>query len=260
MSKTKENRNKLESAGDRQFVMWAGTLRALPLLERMKVTKAAGFDVLSFTTVDYAKAVAGGLDAKDILSLARDHGIRITHMDPLTRWTPVWEPDGIFDKSVLPFFDCEQDEFFRIAEALGIQSMHVLGMFQPGALPVGRITESYIAVCDRAASLGICCSLEFIPFTGIRDLATAWSIVKSAGGENSGIIFDFWHFMRSTPDFDLLSEIAGRFIGGVQFADAKMNFLRVSRSCRIVSSIAWPPVKASSLSSAFCKRSIRSAP
>jgi hypothetical protein len=52
--------------------MWAGTLRALPFLERIKVTKAVDFDVLSVTTVDYAKAVAGGLGAKDILSLAAD--------------------------------------------------------------------------------------------------------------------------------------------------------------------------------------------
>jgi sugar phosphate isomerase/epimerase len=209
-----------KSDAPRKYVMWAGTVKSLPLSERIRVTAKADFDVLTITPVDYEMAIEGGLSAKDIGRLAKDNGITIKHMDPLTRWTPIWQPGNIIDKRLLPFFDCEQDKFFRIAEELGIESMHVLGMFEPNSLPIDKITESYAAVCDRAAQYGIRCSLEFIPFMGIPDLATAWSIVKNAGRPNSGIIFDFWHFMRSSPDFELLGSIPKRVITDVQFADA----------------------------------------
>jgi sugar phosphate isomerase/epimerase len=207
----------------REFVMWAGTVKSLPLMERIRVTAEAGFDALTVTPVDYAKARDSGLTAKDITNLATEKGIKFTHIDPLTRWTPIWQPDSIIDKQLLPFFDCEQDEFFRIAEALGIKSMHVLGMFSPGALPLDKVAESYGAICDRAAQYGMRCSLEFIPFMGIPDLATAWHIIKSADRANSGIIFDTWHFMRSVPDFDLLSTIPGHSIAGVQLADGTLE-------------------------------------
>lgn len=223
MNNDKESQAVSKRESPSKYVIWAGTVKALPLLERVRVTAKAGFDALTITPHDYAVAIEGGLSAKNILKLAKDHGITIKHMDPLTRWTPIWQPENLIDKQLLPFFDCEQDRFFRIAEELGIESMHVLGMFRPNGLPIDRITESYAAVCDRAAKYGIQCSLEFIPFTGIPDLATAWSIVKNAGRPNSGIIFDFWHFMRSSADLELLGTIPKRVITDVQLADATLE-------------------------------------
>ena len=54
----------------------------------------------------------------------------------------------------------------------------------------------------------------------MRDLETAWKIVKTADRPNSGICFDFWHYMRGKPDPALLATIPGEKLSTVQVADA----------------------------------------
>ncbi len=69
-------------------------------------------------------------------------------------------------------------------------------------------------------SLGLRCDLEFIPFWGLTDIDTAWKIVKTVDRKNSGLAFDFWHFMRGKPNTELLETIPGDKISTVQVADA----------------------------------------
>jgi sugar phosphate isomerase/epimerase len=66
--------------------LWVGflTIKALPLSERIRVTAEAGFDALTITPVDYARAIDRGLGGKDISLVAKDDGFRITRLDPLT--------------------------------------------------------------------------------------------------------------------------------------------------------------------------------
>ena len=62
--------------------------------------------------------------------------------------------------------------------------------------------------------------LEFTPFSGIPDLATAWDVVRSADRPNGGLVFDTWHYFRGRRDDALLREIPGERIFAVQINDA----------------------------------------
>jgi sugar phosphate isomerase/epimerase len=61
--------------------------------------------------------------------------------------------------------------------------------------------------------------VEFLPWSGIPDLATAWSLVEPTG---AGILLDTWHWVRQPggPAFDLLATIPGERIGYLQLCDA----------------------------------------
>ena|ERR1700691_5528153 len=48
----------------------------------------------------------------------------------------------------------------------------------------------------------------------------AWDILQDVGARNSGLVFDFWHYMRSGPDEALLRRIPGSKITAVQLCDA----------------------------------------
>ena len=63
-------------------------------------------------------------------------------------------------------------------------------------------------------------SLEFLPWSGIPDLPTAWQIVESCGRDNAGLMIDGWHWFRTGGDTSLLRQIPGERIGGVQLCDA----------------------------------------
>jgi len=113
------------------------------------------------------------------------------------------------------------DDFFRSGEALQVTSMSAIATYPAGVeIPVDQLTESFAKLCDKAANFGVRCDLEFIPMWGLRDLKTAWAVVKGADRPNSGLLFDFYHYMRGNPDDGLLETIPADKISAVQVADA----------------------------------------
>jgi sugar phosphate isomerase/epimerase len=58
------------------------------------------------------------------------------------------------------------------------------------------VTEAFAALCDRAGD-DLTVALEFMPYSGVPDLATAWQILDDAGRANSALIVDVWHWARA---------------------------------------------------------------
>jgi sugar phosphate isomerase/epimerase len=61
--------------------------------------------------------------------------------------------------------------------------------------------------------------LEFMPILGLRDLATAWSIVGAVAASNSGLMIDTWHFAKSHSSLELLKSIDARYLRSFQVSD-----------------------------------------
>jgi sugar phosphate isomerase/epimerase len=74
-------------------------------------------------------------------------------------------------------------------------------------------------LCDRAAEHGLLVAIEFMPWTGIPDAATAGAIARDAGRRNGGINADTWHHFRGAADDAALREHAAR-IFMIQLDDA----------------------------------------
>ena len=92
--------------------------------------------------------------------------------------------------------------------------------FPAGHYELPQLIDAFGALCERAATEGLRCDLEFIPVFGIPDLKTGWAIVDGAGASNSGIVLDMWHYMRGGRDDALLASIPGDKITAVQLCDA----------------------------------------
>jgi sugar phosphate isomerase/epimerase len=85
-------------------------------------------------------------------------------------------------------------------------------------LPVDAITGAFAGLCDRAGD-DLTVALEFMPYSGVPDLATAWQVVRDAGRPNCALIVDVWHWARAgmTPA-DLVGLPAERIVS-VQLCD-----------------------------------------
>jgi sugar phosphate isomerase/epimerase len=72
------------------------------------------------------------------------------------------------------------------------------------------------AVADAGATLCV----EFLPFSGVPDLATAWRLVEPLG-PGAALTIDTWHWKRQPggPCRDLLATIPGDRIAYVQVSD-----------------------------------------
>lgn len=203
-----------------KLFLWCGTVRNKDFEGWISAAKTGGFSEMSMSPLDYRRFTEGGLKPKEMRAMMDDAGVRVSVLDPLTKWLPGWTPSPDVDEDFLRFVDFDEPEFFRMAEALGVDSMVVLEVLG-NEFPAEAAAESFAGICDRAAEHGLKVGLEFVPLFGIRDLAAAWEIVRLADRPNGGIDFDTWHYLRGNPDDELLKTIPGEKIFFVEVADAR---------------------------------------
>jgi sugar phosphate isomerase/epimerase len=202
--------------------MWIGNVRNLSFQDQLRATIAVDLNELSMTPLDFDRNLAKGLSARDMRMMAADAGVSLPILDPMASWAPRWR-SGISDAAWMEFLGYSADDFFRIAEQLGVSTMTVIGTFQPGLVAIPETAESFALLADKARSHGLHCVLEFIPLWGIGDLASAWQILQIANRPNTGLAFDFWHYIRGGRDDALLRSIPGSKISYVQVTDAEAS-------------------------------------
>jgi len=88
-------------------------------------------------------------------------------------------------------------------------------------LDLAAASEGLAMVVELASAAGMQTCVEFLPWSGIPDLATAWRLVEPLG-PGAGILLDTWHWQRQPggPAPELLATIPGERIGYVQLCDA----------------------------------------
>jgi sugar phosphate isomerase/epimerase len=200
-------------AQDVRWVLWAGTVGfASSLDDRFHAAADAGYHAVTLSPPDVVRAAEAGTSAEQIGRQARDLGLQLI-LDPVMNWYPDRTP------SPSRFAGVAAADALRMCEGLGARSFSAIAT---GAsdVPLAELPDFFGRLCDEAAAFGADAHLEFIPFTFVRDLRTAWDIVRIAGRPNGGLVFDTWHFFRSGADFDLLATIPGERIFQVQIDDA----------------------------------------
>lgn len=205
---------------NRDLMLWAATVRNKSFKERIEAARAGGFSSMSMFPLDYQNFTESGTSVADMHAMMDESGVKVTVLDPFTKWTPSWEPPNEMGREDLAFLNFDEDAFFRMGEALGIESMSVIEPFM-NTFPQDALVESFAAICDKAARSGWRVHLEFMPTSSIGSLATAWDIVRQADKPNGGLVFDLWHYFRSNPDDELLKTVSGERVYRVQVADAK---------------------------------------
>jgi sugar phosphate isomerase/epimerase len=200
-------------AGPLGYTLWAGTVGfTSPLAERFAAAAATGCRQATLSPPDVLRAASDGMTAAEIGRMARDLGLDLI-IDPVMNWYPDREP------SPSRFAGVSTDDALRMCEALGVTSLSAIATASSD-IPVPELAGYLARLCDRAAGFGARVHLEFIPFTIVRTLRTAWDLVRAAGRPNGGLVFDTWHFFRGEAQFDVLETIPGDRIFCVQLDDA----------------------------------------
>jgi sugar phosphate isomerase/epimerase len=201
--------------GPRDLTLCSATLLHAGFRELVEAAAAGGFQGISLWPQDWRRALAEGLRPPDMRSLLADHGLVVTDLDPLLTWLPA-EAGGV-DPGRAP--DAQESDFYAIAEALGARTLNAMQGFG-SEIDRDRAAEAFAGLCERAAEHGLRVSLEFLPWSGIPDLATAVDILERAGRPDAGVTLDTWHFFRGPTTFAQLRSLPGARVGSVQMSDA----------------------------------------
>ena len=178
---------------------------------QVEATKAAGFTGLSLWRLHAEAAVASLGSAEAVRELVLGAGLRVPIVEAMLPWDEVDYSAAMTD--VEPFLD--------LAEAYGAEQLLAVTM-STERLEIERAAKRLQEICARAADRGLGVAIEFLPWSGIPDLATAWQIVESSGAANAGLLIDGWHWQRQPggPCPDLLRSIPPDRFKVFQICDA----------------------------------------
>ena len=127
---------------------------------------------------------------------------------------------GVLDVELvklLPAVDIKTFEpCFEAAAELGAK--HVLT--QADDPEFERVSNNYAALCDLAASYGLTCDIEFIPWLKTNDLSSARKLISSVARDNCGLMIDTLHFARASCNLEELRMCPAEWFHYVQLCDA----------------------------------------
>ena len=200
------------------FVFWPACVRLRPFREHVEAAVAGGFTSLVVSTDTIDEAAQLGISLPEMKRIAEDAGVPIRHYDSLTAWAPIrlpsWAPARMRAR-----FDVSLARALDICDVLRVTNIVAVAAFPRNSVDQERLIEGFADLCDLVAKAGIRVELEFMPILGVPDLATAWDIVRGATRNNSGLMLDTWHFVKSGSSIELLRSIPGEYLRSIQLSD-----------------------------------------
>jgi sugar phosphate isomerase/epimerase len=181
--------------------------------ERVAAAAAAGFAGIGVLADDYAGCRASGLSDADLRAILDAHGVRVAELEFLFGWARADERQAWAKRT--------EDRLYAVADALGARHLNVGDIDPAGDFPpLDVVAERFAALCDRAAAHGLLVAIEFLPWTDIPDVRTAWEIARRAGRRNGGLLVDAWHYFRGAGNEAGLRAVPADAIVAVQLDDA----------------------------------------
>jgi sugar phosphate isomerase/epimerase len=182
---------------------------------RVAAAASAGFTGIGLHWAEYDTALAAGMTDASMHAVLDEHGIGVPELEFVWGWGA--RPGDPQRAEGLGY----EDRCYAIADAFGSRVVNVGDIGMPEDLAaMDDVIEGFAGLCDRAAEHGLLVALEFLPWSGIPDVATAWRIVDAAGRANGGLLVDTWHHLRGVADDDALRAVPGERIYVVQVSDA----------------------------------------
>jgi len=174
--------------------------------DRVRVAAEAGFAGVGLRAENYWDARAAGLDDDAMLAILDRHGLRVMEVEYITAWGTEQDRDTAQQE--------KEQAVYHMARTFGVTHLNA-GLLEK--LPVDVITEAFAALCRRAGELTV--ALEFMPYSGVPNLRTAWEIIRRANEPNGALLVDAWHWNRSGTTPEELAPVPADAIVSVQLND-----------------------------------------
>src|SRR5688572_13646190 len=173
----------------------------------------AGFRIASLWRMHYELAKAAGLRDGELVHWLTEAELQVLVVEAGVEWA----------NGASQALDDEADALFALAALVG--ATHLLAVtlhenekdFDRAAARAGLTRFA-----DRAADAGLSLSIEWLPWTVLPTLSSAWELIESVDRPNVGLVFDNWHWLRQPggPQPDVLRTIPGDRVHLLQLCDA----------------------------------------
>lgn len=188
-----------------------GSLELTP--DQMKAiidaTAEAKFGGISLWAFHQLAVVGAGVPAEKVKSWIRDRGLSVPIVESLIGWET--GDRATIEAQCGPTLDC----------AVFHGAKDVAGVVMNPTMDFDAATRGLSLLGKMAADRGLRICIEWLPWSALKDIQSAWRLIQAAGGENIGLVVDTWHWLRQPggPDLATLRSIPGSRIHCVQLND-----------------------------------------
>lgn len=180
-------------------------------LDRVEAAAGAGYTGIGLKHADLI-AVAARYGFAGMRSILRDNGIKHLELEALFDWFT----DGERRRES----DIVRKDLLTAAEKLDAGHIKVVGDFMEGDWAIETMADCFNDLCSEAADAGTRVGLEIIPFSNVRDIATAMAISSRTETGNGGLLLDIWHVNRGNIGYEELARLPKNCIVSVELNDA----------------------------------------
>jgi len=169
----------------------------------------AGWKGVSLWAFHHNAAVAGGKSAEEVRDWHREAGLSVPVVESLIGW------EGGDEATI-----AEQcGGTFEVASFYGAGV--VCGVIMGAEIDRAAAAKGLALLGKMGADRGQKVCVEWLPWSGLPTIKSAWELIQEAGGDNLGLVFDTWHWLRQPggPDPETLRQIPGERIHCVQLDD-----------------------------------------
>lgn len=128
-------------------------------------------------------------------------------------------------------------QFLDVAQQLGAKHILIAG----NDSEQNRLIENYAKFCELSKSYDLSCDLEFMPWTAVKNLTQAQTIVEQTGQSNAAVLIDSLHFDRSDSTLEQVKVIPASRLNYVQLCDGFADYdpsdeglIKIARNNRLV--------------------------
>lgn len=179
--------------------------------DRVKIAKEAGYDGIGLRAETYMLAVKQGYSDERMLEILAEHDMKVTEVEYITLWA---DPNKTMETPETLLQQFKEQTIYHMARLFGVGHINC-GLMEKYLAEVH--IQAFKELCTRAKELVI--GLEFMPYSGVPDLASAWNIVKEADCENGMLILDTWHWARANMTAADLEGIPAEKVVSIQICD-----------------------------------------
>ncbi|MGX7209402.1 sugar phosphate isomerase/epimerase family protein [Enterococcus innesii] len=179
--------------------------------DRVKIAKEAGYDGIGLRAETYMLAVKQGYSDERMLEILAEHDMKVTEVEYITLWA---DPNKTIETPETLLQQFKEQTIYHMACLFGVGHINC-GLMEK--YPAEVHIQAFKELCTRAKELVI--GLEFMPYSGVPDLASAWNIVKEADCENGMLILDTWHWARANMTAADLEGVPAEKVVSIQICD-----------------------------------------
>jgi sugar phosphate isomerase/epimerase len=184
------------------YCLNTSTIRPTPLLEKIKIAAAAGYQAIEPWNDEITEYVNQGGSLADLKKALADAGLAVVSVIALHGWITA---EG--DEKAKSFAECRR----RMEQAAALGSPYIVASPPREVVDLNKAGARFGELLALGRAAGVTPTMEFLGFAdGVKTVADARAIAVGSGHPDATIVADVFHMIRGGGSIDDLLQLKGR--------------------------------------------------